>query len=174
MDPLCRRCRWRLSREEYSYFELIVAGTYSLICTGFLSVSFLYAGWYPVKDPDPDRIIFPWPVYLFTGLLFGFFTLRIAELLYIDVCKKLRRLRRFLGKQEEEELEEDEEEEEEEERCPICLEYMERCYVCVVGLPYCMHRFHRYCIDKWLFRRSCCPTCRSFASPSSTHLEAWS
>ena len=44
--------------------------------------------------------------------------------------------------------------------CAICLEGLhETADVFIKTLP-CSHRFHLGCIDRWTFRKTCCPVCR--------------
>ncbi|XP_038707295.1 RING-H2 finger protein ATL16-like [Tripterygium wilfordii] len=55
------------------------------------------------------------------------------------------------------------EEEQEESRnndCVICLDKFEEGELCRV-LDRCNHVYHRFCIDKWLFKDTHCPLCRS-------------
>ena len=33
----------------------------------------------------------------------------------------------------------------------------------------CAHRFHRACVDVWLYRNPACPTCRQPALPAAAH-----
>lgn len=50
--------------------------------------------------------------------------------------------------------------EEEEDGCPICLEDLNGSYDPYVRLRYCNHKFHRNCIDMWLWQSLVCPICR--------------
>ncbi|RRT36594.1 hypothetical protein B296_00052652, partial [Ensete ventricosum] len=54
--------------------------------------------------------------------------------------------------------------------CAICLtEFVEGDAVRV--LPACSHGFHVRCIDRWLARRSSCPTCRACCGVNSDRAE---
>ena len=44
--------------------------------------------------------------------------------------------------------------------CPICLQNLKNK---VVKYTVCKHIFHKSCLNKWLEKKSSCPSCRSYA-----------
>lgn len=181
---MARRSRMarRLSRiaKEKKELEMLLVSYVGVMFSGFFCGCFLYAGCYLVTVTDPPHLVFYRRLFLLTmGLFFGYCTVKIAiDDIYIfqrkrwgrDLPKRKRKKpRRFMGqsdfapsgiwkKMEDSRKGKDEDEED----CPICLEHLN------VGFGYirlrnCMHKFHRRCIDKWLFKCAHCPICRSLA-----------
>lgn len=166
--------RLRLPRSdripEASICELIIFGSFSFMFTGFFSGSTLYACFCTWPDPNynPHHIMLPRPLYLCFGLVFGYMFIRISQEIYVNIHRKVSRLINYVNSWMVNHSTKDEEKgkgKEEEGCCPICLEDLQRgSGGGVVRLPYCLHRFHRDCVHRWLLVRPCCPTCRRFVA----------
>lgn len=48
--------------------------------------------------------------------------------------------------------------EEESKKCPICLDHFEDTQE--VRFLWCLHRFHKNCVDQWLDKHTNCPICK--------------
>lgn len=51
-----------------------------------------------------------------------------------------------------------------EEVCGVCLESFKK-FDILRKMPFCIHKFHANCVDRWWLTTKSCPTCRSCSSP---------
>ncbi|KAF8100233.1 hypothetical protein N665_0229s0060 [Sinapis alba] len=164
--------------EELNLLRLAYEG---VLFYGFISGCLLYTGCYPMTDP-PHLVMPRRLVCLTMGLFFGQCTVGIAVLIYtlerkrsgryLPKRKRKKKPRRSMGqsvfarfgiwKKMEDSRKGKDEDDEEEEDCPICLQHLNVGFGSI-RLRNCMHKFHRRCIDKWLFKCAQCPICRSLA-----------